>query len=158
MQQNLIIEKSTLVQVMVRCLTAPIHYRSQYRPRSISPYGVIRAQWVKPPLFRVLYMWYVYLPLSLQWRHNERDGVSNHQPHDCLLNRYSGADQQSFASLAFVMGIHQWPVNSPHKGLVTARKIFPFDDVITANLTMYKYGLTIRNVILSLSLSSAHLC
>ena len=21
-----------------------------------------------------------------QWRHNERDGVSNHQPHDCLLN------------------------------------------------------------------------
>ena len=20
------------------------------------------------------------------WRHNERDGVSNHQPHDCLLN------------------------------------------------------------------------
>ena len=24
---------------------------------------------------------------SLQWRHNERDGVLNHQPHDCLLNR-----------------------------------------------------------------------
>ena len=24
--------------------------------------------------------------MSLQWRHNERDGVSNHQPHDCLLN------------------------------------------------------------------------
>ena len=23
----------------------------------------------------------------LQWRHNERDGISNHQPHDCLLNR-----------------------------------------------------------------------
>ena len=22
---------------------------------------------------------------SLQWRHNERNGVSNHQPHDCLL-------------------------------------------------------------------------
>ena len=26
-------------------------------------------------------------PLSLQWRHNEHDGVSNHQPRDCLLNR-----------------------------------------------------------------------
>ena len=25
--------------------------------------------------------------LSLQWRHDERDGVSNHQPHECLLNR-----------------------------------------------------------------------
>ena len=24
---------------------------------------------------------------SLRWRHNEHDGVSNHQPHDCLLNR-----------------------------------------------------------------------
>ena len=26
-------------------------------------------------------------PITLQWRYNERDGVSNHQPHDCLLNR-----------------------------------------------------------------------
>ena len=24
---------------------------------------------------------------SLQWRHNERDGICNHQPDDCLLNR-----------------------------------------------------------------------
>ena len=28
-------------------------------------------------------------PAPLQWRHNEHDGVSNHQPHDCLLNRLS---------------------------------------------------------------------
>ena len=27
---------------------------------------------------------------SLQWRHHERDSVSNHQPHDCLLNRLFG--------------------------------------------------------------------
>ena len=27
---------------------------------------------------------------SLQWRHNERDGVSNHQPHDCLQLRVTG--------------------------------------------------------------------
>ena len=27
------------------------------------------------------------LKLTLQWRHNEHDGVWNHQPHDCLLNR-----------------------------------------------------------------------
>ena len=25
--------------------------------------------------------------LTLQWRHNAYDGVSNHKPHDCLLNR-----------------------------------------------------------------------
>ena len=24
---------------------------------------------------------------TLQWRHNGHDGVSNHQPHDCFLNR-----------------------------------------------------------------------
>ena len=24
---------------------------------------------------------------TLEWRHNERDGVSNHQPRECLLNR-----------------------------------------------------------------------
>ena len=37
--------------------------------------------------------------------------------------------QQSSASLAFVRGIHQWPMNSPHKWPVT-RKMFLFDDVI----------------------------
>ena len=45
---------------------------------------------------------------------------------------YTGADQrthQSSASLAFVRGIHRWPVNSPQKGPVT-RKMLPFDDVI----------------------------
>ena len=49
---------------------------------------------------------------------------------------YSGADQrkhQNSASLAFVWGIHRWPVNSPHKGPVT-RKMFPFDDVIMRNV------------------------
>ena len=47
-------------------------------------------------------------------------------------NVYLGVHQrkhQISASLAFVRGIHQGPVNSPHKGPVT-RKMFPFDDVI----------------------------
>ena len=38
------------------------------------------------------WLWYIEGALyqgaiSLQWRHNGRDGVSNHQPHDCLCNR-----------------------------------------------------------------------
>ena len=44
---------------------------------------------------------------------------------------YSSANQrkhQSTTLLAFVWGIHRWPVNSPHKWPVT-RKMFPFDDV-----------------------------
>ena len=49
-----------------------------------------------------------------------------------LLTFYSGTYQrkhQGSASLAFVWGIHRWPVNSPHKGPVTW-KMYPFDDVI----------------------------
>ena len=36
---------------------------------------------------RVPCTWYEMYTNSLQWCHNERDGVSNHQPHDYLLNR-----------------------------------------------------------------------
>ena len=47
---------------------------------------------------------------------------------------YSGTDQRKHrgsASLAFVWGIHWWPVNSLHKWPVTW-KMFPSDDVIMA--------------------------
>ena len=73
----------------------------------------------------------------LQWRNNEPDGVWSHQPHDCLLKRSFKAfiqrKHQSSASLAFVWGIHRWPVNSPHEWPVT-RKMFPFDDVILGDV------------------------
>ena len=62
------------------------------------------------------------LHTSLQWRHNGCDGVSNHQSHDCSLNRWfrrRSRKHQSSMSLAFVRGIHRWPVNSPHKWPVT---------------------------------------
>ena len=42
---------------------------------------------------------------------------------------YPGADirkHQSSALLAFVRGIHRWPVNCPRKGPI-AQKMFPFD-------------------------------
>ena len=47
--------------------------------RFMSPYGITRPQWVKQTTWS-----------SLQWRRNGRDGVSNHQPHNCLLNRLFG--------------------------------------------------------------------
>ena len=53
---------------------------------------------------------------------------------------YSGANQrkhQSSASLAFVQGIHRWPVNFPHKGPVPW-KMFPFDDVIIWRLRSFQ--------------------
>ena len=53
-------------------------------------------------------------------------GVSNRQPHDCLLNRSFRQIKKkhySSASLAFVRGIHRWPVNSPHKWPVTRKNV-----------------------------------
>ena len=67
---------------------------------------------------------------SLQWRHNERDSVSNHQPHDCLLNRLFRRRSKKTSKLRVTgLCVGNSPVNSPHKGPVT-RKMFPFDNVI----------------------------
>ena len=57
---------------------------------------------------------------------------------------YSGAYQrkhQSSASLAFVRGIHRWPVNSPYKGPVTRQMSHvSFDDVIMVTDKMCWYN------------------
>ena len=62
---------------------------------------------------------------SLSIVYSTVDSGANHRKH------------QSSASLAFVRGIHRWPVNSPHKCPVT-RKMFPFDNVImTLHVAVY---------------------
>ena len=62
----------------------------------------------------------------LRWRHNERDGISNYQSHHRLLSRISSADQrkQSPASLAFVLGIHLWPVMRKMFYLMTSSWVY----------------------------------
>ena len=70
--------------------------------------------------------------LALQWRHNVHDGVSNHQPDGCLLNRLFRRKSKKTSKLrvtGLCVGNSPGPVNSPHKGPVT-RKMFPFYDVI----------------------------
>ena len=65
----------------------------------------------------------------------------------------SGADQrkhQSSASLICVRGIHQWPVNSPHKEPVT-RKMLPFDDVIMYSEAWGRIYASVNCVITGLS-------
>ena len=69
--------------------------------------------------------------LASQWRHNGRDGVSNHQPHHCLLNRLFGRRSKKTSKLR-VTGL--CAVNSPVTGEFSAQKpvtqkMFPFDDV-----------------------------
>ena len=62
---------------------------------------------------------------------------------------------QSSGSLAFVRGIHRWPVNSPHKGSVTP-KMFPFDDVIMAMKFWYK--VYCKKFTYQIQLKAIHLC
>ena len=66
-----------------------------------------------------------------------RWSVSNHQPHDCLLNRLFRRKSKKTSKLR-VTGlcgvIHRWLVNSLHKEPVT-RKMFPVDDVILSRHT-----------------------
>ena len=78
---------------------------------------------------------------SLHWRHNDHDGVSNHQPHGCLLNRLFRRRSKKTSKdrvTDLCAGNSPGPVNSRHKGPVT-RKMFPFDDVI-----MYSASSTMR--------------
>ena len=46
--------KLELVQVMAWCCQATSHCRNQCWPRSMSPYGVTRQQWVKKSLFKIM--------------------------------------------------------------------------------------------------------
>ena len=65
-------------------------FRPQYVNQMCGSYRSEVQTWTNidqplPPTIRVLiagtWKW------TLRWRHNERHGVSNHQPHDCLLNQ-----------------------------------------------------------------------
>ena len=70
--------------------------------------------------------------LTLQWRHNERDGVSNHQPHDCLLNRvfkHRSKKTSNLRATGLCEGNSPVTGEFPHKWPATW-KMLPFDDVI----------------------------
>ena len=84
--------------------------------------------------------------ITLHWRHNGRDGVSNHQAQDCLLNHLFRRRSKKTLKLR-VTGLYEGnsPVTDefPHKGPVT-RKMFPFDDVIM--WLLLTYGARIQDI------------
>ena len=77
-------DQSTLVHVMAWCHQATSHYLSQCWPRSLSPYGVTRPQWVEVRCVPTTPLWtinlalcqdtydQVYLPLSEHPRKNNK--------------------------------------------------------------------------------------
>ena len=112
--------KAALFQVMAWCWTYDSRYLTQWFFRRTD----------ESPVLNPCTAGHARVPLW--WRHNGRDCVSNHQPHDCLLNRLFGRRSKKTSKLCVTglcVGNSPGPVNSPHKWPVT-RKMFPFDDVI----------------------------
>ena len=62
----------TLVQVMAWCHQATSHYLSQCWPRSLSPYGVTRPQWVNPTSIFLSFLSVIYAYRSVQHLHQTR--------------------------------------------------------------------------------------
>ena len=93
--------------------------RLQISLNAVMSYPVIYAQGFVMFRIPLLIGLTSYIFLSLKWRHNEPDGVSNYRRLYCLLSRLfrrRTKKTSKLASLAFVRGIHRWPVDSPHKG------------------------------------------
>ena len=94
--------------------------------QSFDAYLILTYIFIHKWHFPCVYIW------SLQWRHNDHNCVSNHQPYDCLLNRLFRCRWKETSNLlvtGLCAGIHQWLLHSLQQGPVT-RKTFPFDDVI----------------------------
>ena len=53
-------------------------------PMVVPMQGVILVCFISTAKYDFLKIWFIS---SFQWRHNGRDSVLNHQPHDYLLNR-----------------------------------------------------------------------
>ena len=86
-------------------------------------------------------LWY-----TLEWRHNGLDSVSNHQPHDCLLNLLFRRRSKKTSKLR-VIGLCEG--NSPGTGefpahMPVTRKMFPFDDVIMYNTIVINYIIVVK--------------
>ena len=65
-------DKSALVQVMAWCRQATSHYLSQCWPRSLSPYDVIRPQWVNslvPGICVCYFIWVIFKHYLSDWYH-----------------------------------------------------------------------------------------
>ena len=85
-------------------------------------------------IYQELFKTSQFLPSSkipLQWRHNERDGVSNHRRLDCLLNRLFRRWSKKTSKL------RHWPLWRRSTGdhwislaKSVTREMPPFDDVI----------------------------
>ena len=108
-------DQSALVQVMAWCHQATSHYLSQYWPRSMSPNGVTRPQWVEYGIAfiglifsQVYYIYSSSLPEKLHCRHLLVTLFRSY--HTCYSNHLSLAFASQWNLILFV-------VNHKRRGL-----------------------------------------
>ena len=85
---------------------------------------------------------------TLRWRHNERDGVSNHRRLDGSLKSFFRQRSKQISKLrvtGLCVGNSPVTCGSPHKRPVT-RKMFPFNDVIMHTVTAHTAFRAIREI------------
>ena len=72
---------------------------------------------------------------ALRWRHNGHDSVSNHQPHDCFLNRLFRRRSKKTSKLRVTgLCVGNSPGEFPAQMASNTEKMFPFYDVIMISL------------------------
>ena len=79
---------------------------------------------------------------SLQWRHNRRERVLNHQPYHCLRNRLFRRRSKKTSKLRVTgLCVGNPPVTGEFPAqLVSNAKMFPFNDVIMCGLILVDVG------------------
>ena len=95
---------------------------------------------------------------SLQWRHNERDDVSNYRRLDCLLNRLFRPRSRTASKLR-VTGLCEG--NLPVTGKFPAQRAsnaenFPFDDVIMPNYIIISLHIFVEAKYYTIRITKCH--
>ena len=63
-----------------------------------------------------------FTQVYIKWCHNGRDGVSNHQPHYCILRSFFRRRSKKTPKLSVTgLCVGNSPVNPPHRWLVTVK-------------------------------------
>ena len=126
----------------VQCILAVMRYKLRWLPdpffqqriaKTILSVGAWTKNYIHMKIKNVIaHPRLLNIQISLLWRHNGHNSVSNHQPYDCLLRRLFRRRSKQTSKprvTGLCAGNSPGPVNFPHKWPVT-RKMFPFDDVI----------------------------
>ena len=142
-------DKSTLVQVMAWCHQATSHCLSQCWPKSMSPNGVTRPQWVKK-MGSLRHPWWYYFnkikePAHMVKNNSRRDlpVLSYYKPSQFNQGQLRNPTNsrikfpyfsKAILKISLIFKVPKKPEQTCHKEQVM-QKMFPFDDVIM-NLVM----------------------